>query len=587
VTAWALLAVATAVATATRIGEAAPGAVAGATADPTLQLVRVVGLTVAFCLFMAVVVRRFLIRVAAAFDEAGNVPLSWIGLIFFGVLVSTATTGLIGVAPIFGAFVMGLVMPRREGLTQDVTRRIEDVVVIVLLPLFFVVAGLKTDVGLLRDPQLLALTGALTALAIVAKFSAASGAARWTGMPARESLAVGALMNTRGLTELIVLNLGLELEVITPALFTMLVIMALVTTFMTGPLLSLIDRAGTMTSTSEEELRAEIEPPLVPDLPVPARPRTILVVALDDRNLDALIEIAGPLAGSAPQRDLVLVRLLDPGPITSGTSALGRRLEETHGELIARQRSLADIGVRARVAALTSVRTGRDLVDLGGGGEIDLILVDGRRPVVGRAILGGPVGTLLENGPSDVAVLLRRGAAEDHTGPTDPIVVPFGGAEHDWAALELGAWIAGVLDRPLRLVGTTLRADGTRGDPSRLLANASLVVQQLAGIVASPYVVENGTDAFLAAVNDARLVVMGLSDRWQTEGLGPIRSDLVGATSVPILFVRRGARAGVLAPRDDFTRFTWSNPRHALSQKISVPNAASDPADGSLVDDHS
>src|SRR6266540_4279563 len=240
VTAWGLLALA--------------AAVAGS--GSALVVVRVVALAGAFCLLMALLGRPLLARVSDAYDEAGHVPGGWIAAIFVGVLLSSFVTQRIGIAAIFGAFVMGLIMPRRADLTHDVTRRVEDFVVIVLLPLFFVVTGLRVEVGLLDRPELWLLALLLLLVAIVGKWAGAMGAARLTGFSVRDSSVIGALMNTRGLTELIVLNIGLELGVITPALFTMLVIMALVTTFMTGPALRLLDPRGVLGVRPEEELRA-------------------------------------------------------------------------------------------------------------------------------------------------------------------------------------------------------------------------------------------------------------------------------------------------------------------------------------------
>ena len=190
---------------------------------------------------MALGVRKLLARASTAFDEAGRVPGVWIVAIFAGVLLSAYATEQIGIALIFGAFVMGAVMPRHAGLTEDVTHRVEDFVVLLLLPLFFCFTGLRTNVLLLDRAELLLLTLVLTVVAIACKFGGTMLASRVTGLGWRESAVIGTLMNTRGLTELIVLNLALEKGVISEALFAMLVIMALVTTFMAGPLLNLLD----------------------------------------------------------------------------------------------------------------------------------------------------------------------------------------------------------------------------------------------------------------------------------------------------------------------------------------------------------
>jgi hypothetical protein len=138
------------------------------------------------------------------------------------------------------------------------------------------------------------------------------------------------------------------------------------------------------------------------------------------------------------------------------------------------------------------------------------------------------------------------------------VFVPFGGSGNDWAALELGAWLASARDAPLCLVGTT--ADPARGrrDASRLLADASLATQRVVGVTAQPLLADPTADALLAAVQPAAVVVAGFSTRWRAEGLGEVRSALVADRQVPVLLVHRGTRPGGLAPRDSRTRFSWS-----------------------------
>jgi hypothetical protein len=519
VTAWGLLALATAV----------------ATSGSGLDVAGVVGLTFAFCAAMAIVGRRLLARVSTAYDEAGHVPPGWIAAIFVGVLLSAYLAQQIGIAAIFGAFVMGMIMPRRADLTGEVSRRVEDFVVTVLLPLFFVVTGLRTDVGGLDRGQLWLIALALIGIAIVGKFVGALLAARYGGFAWRESAALGTLMNTRGLTELIVLNIGLDLGVISPALFTMLVIMALVTTFMAAPLLRLIDRRGDLTAAPEEELR-------------PTAEHSLLVAPLDERNLDALLALAVPLARSQPPRELIVARLLAPTRLATSLAPQERQLREATLELNRRREQLLATGVDTRTVAFVSPDAGADLVRLASREQVDLLLVDGRRPLLGEGVPRGSVGVVLEHAECDVAVLVERERMPE-IGPERPVVVPFGGAEHDWAALELAAWIAQERAAPLRLVGPP--------QSSRLLGSASLVVQQLAGIPSEPVLVEAGGVA--AAAEGAGLLVVGLSERWRDEGLGPVRSELARAATAPTLFVRRGLRPGALAPRgEDLTRFTWS-----------------------------
>jgi Kef-type K+ transport system membrane component KefB/nucleotide-binding universal stress UspA family protein len=557
VTAWGLLALATAVAGATTGSE-----------DPVLKTARILALAILFVTVMLTVVRRLLARLAIVVDEAGHVPTSWLGIVFVAVLLSGAVAGHIGIAPIFGAFVLGIVMPRREALTRDVSHRLEDFVAIVLLPLFFVVAGLKADVFKVATFDLIGLTLLLVTVAIAAKFLSAAVAARLTGATGREALAVGALMNTRGLTELIVLNIALNAEIIGRELFTMLVIMALVTTFMTGPLLRLIDPRGEMASAEPETLTAPAPAPADAG-PVAVPDRAILVAALEGRNLGDLLTIARALARGTPLREVVAVRLLEPSAVATGIAELDRRYREALAELEA-ERAMWTDEPPLRTAALSSLRPSQDLIRLAGPDRVDLVLVDGRRPIVGGGVLGGPIQPLLEEAVSDVAVLVRREELGVLFGTARPVIVPFGGAEHDWAALELGAWIASSTRIPLRLLGAAGLPGRPDEDPTRLLANASVVLQQMAGVTAETQLVDVAGGGLLPAVEDASLLVVGLSPRWRTEGLGNVRSTLMDHAAVPVLFVRRGSRPGALAPSADMTRFTWS---YVGSEPVDTPGA--------------
>jgi hypothetical protein len=138
------------------------------------------------------------------------------------------------------------------------------------------------------------------------------------------------------------------------------------------------------------------------------------------------------------------------------------------------------------------------------------------------------------------------------------VVVPFSGAEHDWSAVELAAWIARSLGTTLRLAGTSADRFRRRRDASRLLSRVSLVVQAAVGIVAEPVLVRGGPESVLGAAEDAALLVLGLSARWEAEGLGRARLELARLAQIPTLLVRRGLRPGGLAPAESMTRFTWS-----------------------------
>jgi Kef-type K+ transport system membrane component KefB len=538
VTAWALLALATAVA----------GAGSG------IDALVVVGLAGVFTAAMIVVGRPLLARVSVAYDEVGHVPPLWIATIFVGVLLSAYVSQTIGIAAIFGAFVMGLIMPRHAGLTRDVSERLESFVVTVLLPLFFVVTGLRTEVGSLDRPVLWLLTLVLLVAAVAGKWLGAMAAARYGGFSWRDSAALGALMNTRGLTELIILNIGLDLGLISTALFTMLVLMALVTTFMAGPALRLIDSRGELSEPPEELQRvvggAEREEA------ARAPMRAILVAPQDDGAVDMLLAVAEPLARSEPPRELILVRLVAPAPLATGLVTEDRTLRTAAAQLNQRRDLLRERGVHTRAVAYTSPEIGADVVRLASDESVDLVLLNGRRPLLGEAVPRGNVGTVLAEAPCDVVVLVEREEIPV-LDQDNPVLVPFGGSEHDWAALELAAWIAHASGAPLKLLGAAAGGKNGGRDASRLLANAALVVQQLAGVSTEPVLVGPGDDVVRAA-SVAGLLVIGLSERWRQEGLGPLRAEIARQAPAPILFVRRGQRPGALAPKENMTRFRWS-----------------------------
>jgi Kef-type K+ transport system membrane component KefB len=546
VTAWFLIALATAV------------AVAGGTSE----VIKTILLALAFTAFMVLVTRRVLARASTAFDEAGRVPGGWVAGIFAGILLSAFVTEEIGIAVIFGAFIMGMMMPRHSGLTEDVTHRIEDFVVILLLPMFFAYTGLRTNIGLLDRPILWGITLLLIAVAIVGKFFGAMIAARMTGFSWRPAAVIGTLMNTRGLTELIVLNLALEKGVISEALFAMLVIMALVTTFMAGPMLKLLDPTNIYGAPVEEELEEARRVSLVefPDLPVPDK--AILVAPQTDAALAHLRAIAEPLARSEPPRELVIARLVRPprrAALSGGLQAENKLLTDASNEMTFARLDLMDSGIAARGVAFTSADPGADLARLAKNEDVDLLLIDGRRPLLGEGVPRGDVGTVLQQAECDVAVLVAREGQRVLPTTSHGVLVPFGGAEHDWAALELGAWLASATGAPLRMLGAAAEGD----EPSRvtrLLGDASLLVQQYAGISAEPIVASGGREGIIEAASEAGLLVVGLSDRWKQEGLGGTRSEIAKAAPAATIFVRRGLRPGALAPRGNETRFTWSSP---------------------------
>jgi Kef-type K+ transport system membrane component KefB len=155
-------------------------------------------------------------------------------------LISALCTEWLGIHLLFGSFLMGTIMPKEQMFVRYVVNKFETIVVTLLLPLFFAFTGLRTNVGLVKGAEMWMYCVAIILVATLGKLGGSMLASWWSGMSAREAAGLGTLMNTRGLMELVILNIGLDIKVISPALFSMMVLMALVTTFMTNPLLQAI-----------------------------------------------------------------------------------------------------------------------------------------------------------------------------------------------------------------------------------------------------------------------------------------------------------------------------------------------------------
>jgi Kef-type K+ transport system membrane component KefB len=206
-------------------------------------------LLVGFIAFMLVVVRR-LVPLLENWYEKRGAGIDFLSVLVLFIFASSWTTEKLGVHALFGAFMAGLVMPKNERLLTDVVERIESLSLALLLPLFFALTGLRTRIDLLSGKSALGYGLAILAIAVVGKLAGAALAAKVTGLQWRDSIGLGVLMNTRGLVELVILNAALDLGICSPELFTMMVLMALITTFMTTPILSAM-KIGQPTSVYE------------------------------------------------------------------------------------------------------------------------------------------------------------------------------------------------------------------------------------------------------------------------------------------------------------------------------------------------
>jgi DNA-binding SARP family transcriptional activator len=264
--------------------------------------------------------------------------------------------------------------------------------------------------------------------------------------------------------------------------------------------------------------------------------RRLLTAMLAQSSLPVLVALSESLAHGG-EREVVLA--------TTVTSAA--ELGGATRTLAAARAELDGCGTTARTAAFTSITPGDDLARLAIEQDVELLVVDAPAGLLEDARLLA----LLDKAPCDVAIAV--GATAPGAGA---VLVPFSGAEHDWAAIELGAWLARSRGCALELAGASIGEGGR--DASRMLASASLAVQRALGMAAEPVIVAPSPAALVEVARSRAIVVVGLTDRWRGEGLGRTRTALAVEPGMTTVLVRRGLRPGGLAPRESYTRFTWT-----------------------------
>ncbi len=516
VTAWCILAFVVAVARATGLAAAAT----------------TTALALAYIAVMFGVIRPLLQRLASRVSESGGLSQNAVAVVMLLLFGSAWMTELIGIHALFGAFLLGAVLPKEGGFAHALADKLEDLVLVVLLPLFFAFSGVRTELGLLDSATDWLICGAIILAASIGKFGASALAARFTGLSWRESGALGILMNTRGLMELIVLNIGLDLGVISPTLFAMMVVMALVTTFVTSPVLEWVYPQSLL---ERDALAAAPEPA---DLVPVAPPYRVLVCVASGRSGPGLVTLAGALQGRGDGNGAIealhLLRANDRASFI---------LEQEHDDgndnglrpLLDRAHHL---GLRVRPTRFVSGEPAHDIARVAEVKRADLVLMGWHRPVVSQTMLGGIVHDVMKGAGGAVGVFVDRGLDAPRR-----VLVPYRGSPNDRAALGLAARLmthAGSEITVLAMRGANLAAGG--GDPlEQALAEAFGADP---GRVAR---LQCDADNVVAAVLEESgrgydLVVVGVGRDWGLEqrlvGLQPERLMHESPTS---LLVVRGA----------------------------------------------
>lgn len=359
-----------------------------------------------------------------------------VAMVVLLLLLSSAATELIGIHALFGAFLFGAVLPKRGRLAASLAEKVEDLVLVLLLPLFFAYSGLRTELGLLSTPGAWWSALLVIAVATIGKFAGSAGFAWLMGMKWREASALGILMNTRGLMELIILNVGLDLGVISPTLFTIMVVMALVTTLATTPALAWVYPSADF---ARDQL-AESDHGASSSSSGSSRPFTALVCVADERSAPGLLAVASAATGKGDGESRLYALTLTSA---ERASAILRQGDEASFDgnkpeaLEALGRSARQLGVRYRPLSFASGDPVRDICEMAKLKHADLIVLGWHQPVLGQAMLGGTVHGVMERAQADVAVLVDRGLSK-----MTKLLVPYLGSSHDQAALCLARRIA-------------------------------------------------------------------------------------------------------------------------------------------------
>lgn len=477
-TAWCMLAVVIGISRADGIG---PGLITAASA---------VGYVAAMLLF----IRPLLNKLQSIYEHQGRLSQTVVGVIFVMVLLSAWVTEKIGIHALFGAFMMGAIMPKGTQFVRMLSDKIEDFTVTFLLPVFFANAGLKTQIGLLKEPGLWMQTGLIIVVATAGKFGGSAIAGRISGMGWRDASIIGILMNTRGLMELVILEIGLVEGVLTPTVFAMMVIMALVTTGMTSPLLHLF----------------------APQSKLPTR------TSAGGKGFDVLVPVAAPESGPSLAR--VAAAMIGNDPTDAGKLLalhLVRPVDEQFGSGLddlefQRDEALAPMLAEARNQRLATEPISfatrdvpTDIAAVAKGRGASMVLMGFHKPLIGTEILGGTVHRVLQATPADLGIFVDRGLTK-----VGKVLVAMVGSPHDILALR-------VAERMNRLSGAAVtvlhvvapnRTDAQKIDAKSTVDQTFLQPSAANAVTLKVVIDEYPVDALLKECPDHDLVIIGVDE---------------------------------------------------------------------------
>ncbi|HMV10129.1 MAG TPA: cation:proton antiporter [Cyclobacteriaceae bacterium] len=347
-----------------------------------------IGAALLYVLVMLFVIQPFLKKVGNIYSNRETISKMIVALSFLVLLISAYVAEIIGIHALFGAFLAGVIMPANMNFRRVLMGKVEDVSLVLLLPLFFVFTGLRTQIGLLNQAHLWGMCGFVVLTAVAGKFGGSAFAARFVGQSWKDSLSIGALMNTRGLMELIVLNIGYDLGILSPEVFSMMVLMALVTTFMTAPALDLINYLFP----DKEQAGAA------------SRLYKILILFGPSAKGRKLLRLADQLThknhAEASITTMHLTPSADINPNEAGT------YEEESFRLVKQEADNLNIRIKTIYRATNDI--GKEVTRETKKGRYDLLLVGSSRSVFSDDVVGGKVKTFLEETRGHVGVLVDK-----------------------------------------------------------------------------------------------------------------------------------------------------------------------------------
>ena len=348
-----------------------------------------IGLAIAYVLVMLFAVHPLLKRIGNVYSERETISKTIVAITFIVLLGSSYLSEIIGIHALFGAFLAGVIMPPNFNFRKVMMEKIEDLSLVLLLPLFFVFTGLRTEIGLLNASDLWIVCGWIILTAVMGKFGGSALTARFVGQSWKDSLSLGALMNTRGLMELIVLNIGYDLGVLTPEVFAMMVLMALITTFMTGPALDIInyfypDKEKT-TVTADQSYKVLIS----------------FGPAIKGKKL---LRLAEQLTHTTTTEADITAFHLTPSADINPKEA--KEYEREAFRLVRHEAENLGIKIKTKYKATNDIN--REIVGEANRKKYDLLLVGGSRGVFSADVVGGKVKNYLEETTCQVGVLVDK-----------------------------------------------------------------------------------------------------------------------------------------------------------------------------------